>query len=115
MAYQVYSVSGHNKLKELVTTVLFLILPSNTAPYHLEADSLDFTTGAALSQLSDASSIVTTVLHTVSSLKANAQYWGDLSNKAARYSGRALELQLKMAEEKVNNLLQNEAPEEVLL
>ncbi|KIJ54771.1 hypothetical protein M422DRAFT_240858 [Sphaerobolus stellatus SS14] len=39
----------------------------------------------------------------------------DLSNKAARRSCRALELQLKLAEEKVNNLLHEEAPEEALL
>ncbi|KIJ39820.1 hypothetical protein M422DRAFT_257423 [Sphaerobolus stellatus SS14] len=63
---------------------------------------------------SDADS-VTTVSHTISALDANAQYWSDLSNKAARRSCRALELQLKLAEEKVNNLLHEEAPEEVLL
>ncbi|KIJ52176.1 hypothetical protein M422DRAFT_243775 [Sphaerobolus stellatus SS14] len=48
-------------------------------------------------------------------LDANAQYWSDLSNKATCYSHRALELQLKMAEEKVNTLLYEEAPEKVLL
>ncbi|KIJ52430.1 hypothetical protein M422DRAFT_243217 [Sphaerobolus stellatus SS14] len=63
---------------------------------------------------SDADS-VTTVSHTISALDANAQYWSDLSNKAARRSHRALELQLKLAEEKVNNLLHEEAPEEALL
>ncbi|KIJ26807.1 hypothetical protein M422DRAFT_272085 [Sphaerobolus stellatus SS14] len=48
-------------------------------------------------------------------LNTNAQYWSNLSNKAAHHSCRALELQLKMAEEKVNILLYEEAPEEVLL
>ncbi|KIJ33591.1 hypothetical protein M422DRAFT_264351 [Sphaerobolus stellatus SS14] len=48
-------------------------------------------------------------------LDSNAQYWSDLSNKAARRSCRALELQFKLAEEKVNNLLHEEAPEEALL
>ncbi|KIJ33927.1 hypothetical protein M422DRAFT_264066 [Sphaerobolus stellatus SS14] len=63
---------------------------------------------------SDADS-VTTVSHTISALDANARYWSDLSNKAARRSRHALELQLKLAEEKVNNLLHEEAPEEALL
>ncbi|KIJ39810.1 hypothetical protein M422DRAFT_257407 [Sphaerobolus stellatus SS14] len=63
---------------------------------------------------SDADS-VTTVSHSMQTLDANAQYWSNLSNKAARCSCRALELQLKLAEEKVNTLLHEEAPEEVLL
>ncbi|KIJ46027.1 hypothetical protein M422DRAFT_250453 [Sphaerobolus stellatus SS14] len=63
---------------------------------------------------SDADS-VTTVSQSMQALDANAQYWSDLSNKAARRSRQALELQLKLAEEKVNNLLHEEAPEEVLL
>ena len=63
---------------------------------------------------SDADS-VTTVSQSMQALDANAQYWSDLSTKAARRSRRALELQLKLAEEKVNNLLHEEAPEEVLL
>ncbi|KIJ27237.1 hypothetical protein M422DRAFT_271613, partial [Sphaerobolus stellatus SS14] len=63
---------------------------------------------------SDADS-VTTVSQSMQALDANAQYWSDLSNKAARRSCRALELQLKLAEEKVNNLLHEEAPEEALL
>ncbi|KIJ52790.1 hypothetical protein M422DRAFT_242708 [Sphaerobolus stellatus SS14] len=63
---------------------------------------------------SDADS-VTTVSQSIQALDANAQYWSDLSNKAARRSRRALELQLKLAEEKVNTLLYEEAPEEVLL
>ncbi|KIJ41331.1 hypothetical protein M422DRAFT_255523 [Sphaerobolus stellatus SS14] len=63
---------------------------------------------------SDADS-VTTVSQSISALDANAQYWSDLSNKAARCSRRALELQLKLAEEKVNTLLHEEAPEEALL
>ncbi|KIJ31309.1 hypothetical protein M422DRAFT_267120 [Sphaerobolus stellatus SS14] len=63
---------------------------------------------------SDADS-VTTVSHSMTALDANAQYWSDLSNKATCRSHRALELQLKMAEEKVNTLLYEEAPEEALL
>ncbi|KIJ39991.1 hypothetical protein M422DRAFT_257311 [Sphaerobolus stellatus SS14] len=63
---------------------------------------------------SDADS-VTTVSQSMQALDANAQYWSDLSNKATRRSCRALELQLKLAEEKVNNLLHEEAPEEALL
>ncbi|KIJ33583.1 hypothetical protein M422DRAFT_264524, partial [Sphaerobolus stellatus SS14] len=63
---------------------------------------------------SDADS-VTTVSQSMQALDSNAQYWSDLSNKVARRSRRALELQLKLAEEKVNNLLHDEAPEEVLL
>ncbi|KIJ35358.1 hypothetical protein M422DRAFT_262319 [Sphaerobolus stellatus SS14] len=51
----------------------------------------------------------------MTALDANAQYWSDLSNTAAHHSHRALELQLKMAEEKVNTLLYEEAPEEELL
>ena len=58
---------------------------------------------------------VTTVSQSMQALDANAQYWSDLSNKAARRSRRALELQLKLAEEKINNLLHEEAPEEALL
>ncbi|KIJ28410.1 hypothetical protein M422DRAFT_270268 [Sphaerobolus stellatus SS14] len=60
---------------------------------------------------SDADS-VTTVSQSILALDANAQYWSNLSNKAARRSRRALELQLKLAEEKVNTLLHREAPEE---
>ncbi|KIJ23716.1 hypothetical protein M422DRAFT_275649 [Sphaerobolus stellatus SS14] len=63
---------------------------------------------------SDADSI-TTVSHSMTALDANAQYWSDLSNKAMCCSCRALELQLKMVEEKVNTLLYEEAPKEVLL
>ncbi|KIJ55675.1 hypothetical protein M422DRAFT_240289 [Sphaerobolus stellatus SS14] len=63
---------------------------------------------------SDADS-VTTVSQSMQALDANAQYWSDLNNKAVRHSRRALELQLKLAEEKVNNLLHEEAPEEALL
>ncbi|KIJ43213.1 hypothetical protein M422DRAFT_253407 [Sphaerobolus stellatus SS14] len=58
---------------------------------------------------------VTTVSQSMQALDSNAQYWSDLSNKAARCSRRALELQLKLAEEKVNNLLHEGAPEEALL
>ncbi|KIJ24405.1 hypothetical protein M422DRAFT_274821 [Sphaerobolus stellatus SS14] len=60
---------------------------------------------------SDADS-VTTVSQSIQALDANAQYWSNLSNKATRCSRRALELQLKLAEEKVNALLQKEAPED---
>ncbi|KIJ25065.1 hypothetical protein M422DRAFT_274022 [Sphaerobolus stellatus SS14] len=63
---------------------------------------------------SDADS-VTTVSQSMQVLDSNAQYWSDLSNKTARCSCRALELQLKLAEEKVNNLLHKEAPEKALL
>ncbi|KIJ42516.1 hypothetical protein M422DRAFT_254291, partial [Sphaerobolus stellatus SS14] len=63
---------------------------------------------------SDADS-VTTVSQSMQALDTNAQYWSDLSNKAARRSRRALELQLKLAEEMVNTLLHEEAPEEALL
>ncbi|KIJ22697.1 hypothetical protein M422DRAFT_276840 [Sphaerobolus stellatus SS14] len=56
-----------------------------------------------------------TVSQSMQALDANAQYWSDLSTKAARRSCRALELQLKLAEEKVNNLLHEEAPKEALL
>ncbi|KIJ25587.1 hypothetical protein M422DRAFT_273451 [Sphaerobolus stellatus SS14] len=63
---------------------------------------------------SDADS-ATTVSQSMLALDANAQYWSDLSNKATRRSHRALELQLKLAEEKVNTLLHEEAPEEALL
>ncbi|KIJ50189.1 hypothetical protein M422DRAFT_246022 [Sphaerobolus stellatus SS14] len=63
---------------------------------------------------SDADS-VTTVSQSIQALDSNAQYWSDLSNKAARCSRRSLELQLKLAEKKVNNLLHEEAPEEALL
>ncbi|KIJ35851.1 hypothetical protein M422DRAFT_261802 [Sphaerobolus stellatus SS14] len=63
---------------------------------------------------SDADS-VTTVSQSMQALDSNAQHWSDLSTKAARRSRQALELQLKLAEEKVNNLLHEEAPEEALL
>ncbi|KIJ24842.1 hypothetical protein M422DRAFT_274284 [Sphaerobolus stellatus SS14] len=63
---------------------------------------------------SDADS-VTTVSQSMQALDSNAQYWSNLSTKAARRSRQALELQLKLAEEKVNNLLHEEAPEEALL
>ncbi|KIJ29537.1 hypothetical protein M422DRAFT_269070 [Sphaerobolus stellatus SS14] len=58
---------------------------------------------------------VTTVSQSISALETNAQYWNNLSNKAARQSCHALELQVKLAEEKVNNLLHEEAPEQMLL
>ncbi|KIJ30742.1 hypothetical protein M422DRAFT_267680 [Sphaerobolus stellatus SS14] len=63
---------------------------------------------------SDADS-VTTVSQSMQALDANAQCWSNLSTKATRRSHRALELQLKLAEEKINNLLHEEAPEETLL
>ncbi|KIJ32950.1 hypothetical protein M422DRAFT_265132 [Sphaerobolus stellatus SS14] len=63
---------------------------------------------------SDANS-VTTVSQSMLALDANVQYWSNLSNKATRCSCRALELQLKLADEKVNTLLHKEAPEEGLL
>ncbi|KIJ50259.1 hypothetical protein M422DRAFT_245509 [Sphaerobolus stellatus SS14] len=58
---------------------------------------------------------VTTISQSMQALDANAQYWSDLSNKATRRSRQALELQLKLAEEKVTNLLHEEAPKEALL
>ncbi|KIJ38599.1 hypothetical protein M422DRAFT_258708 [Sphaerobolus stellatus SS14] len=58
---------------------------------------------------------ITTVSHSITALDTNAQYWSDLSNKVMHHSCRALELQLKMAEGKVNTLLYEEAPEEMLL
>ncbi|KIJ39460.1 hypothetical protein M422DRAFT_257783, partial [Sphaerobolus stellatus SS14] len=58
---------------------------------------------------------VTTVSQSMQALDSNAQYWSDLSNKAMRRSCQALELQLKLAEEKVNSILHEEAPEEALL
>ncbi|KIJ29051.1 hypothetical protein M422DRAFT_269576, partial [Sphaerobolus stellatus SS14] len=58
---------------------------------------------------------VTTVSQSMQALDANAQYWSDLSTKAARHSRQALELQLKLAEEKVTDLLHEEALEEALL
>ncbi|KIJ39777.1 hypothetical protein M422DRAFT_257373 [Sphaerobolus stellatus SS14] len=63
---------------------------------------------------SDADS-VPTVSQSMQALDSNARYWSNFSTKATRHSCRALELQLKLAEEKVNNLLHEEAPEEALL
>ena len=40
------------KLKELVTSAPVLTTPANNQPFHIEADSSDFATGAVLSQLS---------------------------------------------------------------
>ena len=45
--------AAFDRLNELVTTAPVVMLPSNTAPYRLEADSSDFTTSAALLQLSE--------------------------------------------------------------
>ena len=39
-------------LKDRITSTPILALPDNTTPYHVEADSSDFTTGAVLSQQS---------------------------------------------------------------
>ena len=58
---------------------------------------------------------ITTVTYSMSALGNNAQYWSDLSSKAPCWSHRALEAQLKDTEEKVHNLLYDEAPEEMLL
>ena len=58
---------------------------------------------------------VTTVTQSMSALEANTQYWSDLSNKAAHRSRCALELQIKMAEEKVINLLYEEASKVMIL
>src|SRR6201996_3236031 len=43
--------SAFQTLKDLVTSEPVLILPDPSRPYHLEADSSDFATGAVLSQL----------------------------------------------------------------
>jgi len=40
------------KLKKLVTSAPLLTTPTNNQPFHIEADSSDFATGAVLSQLS---------------------------------------------------------------
>ena len=37
-------------LQERITSALILTLPDNSRPYHVEADSSDFATGAVLSQ-----------------------------------------------------------------
>src|SRR5271156_6208752 len=42
--------SAFDSLKGNITTSPTLILPDNSAPFHIEADSSDFTTGAVLSQ-----------------------------------------------------------------
>jgi hypothetical protein len=44
--------SAFRKLKELVTSAPVLITPADDQPFHVEADSSDFATGAVLSQLS---------------------------------------------------------------
>jgi len=41
-------------LKTAVTTALVLISPQDSEPFRVEADSLDFATGAVLSQQSTA-------------------------------------------------------------
>ncbi|KIJ42206.1 hypothetical protein M422DRAFT_254597 [Sphaerobolus stellatus SS14] len=95
---------------------LLLVSANQASGKTLEPEEIKNTISATIKDKlhSDADS-VTTVSHTISALDANAQYWSDLSNKATRHSHCALELQLKLAEEKVNNLLHEEAPEEALL
>ena len=44
--------STFNSLKEKVTSAPILALPNNSKPFCIEADSLDFVTGAVLSQQS---------------------------------------------------------------
>jgi len=44
--------SAFRKLKELVTSAPVLTTPADDQPFHIEADSSDFATGAVLSQLS---------------------------------------------------------------
>jgi hypothetical protein len=39
-------------LKDAITSAPVLASPHDTAPFHIKADSLDFATGAVLSQLS---------------------------------------------------------------
>jgi hypothetical protein len=44
--------SAFNRLKQNVTMAPILISPDSTQPFHIEADSSDFATGAVLSQVS---------------------------------------------------------------
>ena len=44
--------SAFDKLKQNVTSAPVLISPDSTKPFHIEADSSDFATGAVLSQVS---------------------------------------------------------------
>ena len=44
--------SAFNSLKEKVTLASILALPNNSKPFHIEADSSDFATGAVLYQQS---------------------------------------------------------------
>ena len=44
--------SAFDSLKEQITTALILVLPDNSQPFRIEADSSDFATGAVLSQQS---------------------------------------------------------------
>ena len=44
--------SAFDSLKEWITTALILVLPDNSQPFQIKADSSDFTTGAILSQQS---------------------------------------------------------------
>jgi len=43
--------SAFDRLKQSVTAALVLISPDSTSPFHIEADSSDFATGAVLSQV----------------------------------------------------------------
>ena len=42
--------ASFNQLKELITSAPVLVLPNNSLPYHIEADSSNAATGAVLSQ-----------------------------------------------------------------
>ena len=42
--------SAFDILRDRITSALILALPDNSRPYRIEADSLDFATGAVLSQ-----------------------------------------------------------------
>jgi hypothetical protein len=44
--------SAFDRLKQNVTMATILISPDSTQPFHIEADSSDFATGAVLSQVS---------------------------------------------------------------
>ena len=44
--------SAFDALKSAVTSTLVLASPDNSCPFHIEADSSDFATGAVLSQQS---------------------------------------------------------------
>jgi len=50
--WEVPEAEAFRKLKEIVTSAPVLTTPADNQPFHIEADSSDFATGAVLSQLS---------------------------------------------------------------